>query len=243
MLTLILGSLLSFGVLVFTFMHSKAKLSVYLNPEGFVIVIGGTLAILLMMTKKDELKLLFKHFKQQVFKKARTKKVKDILIEVTNELEKGRIPNQTGHPFIDRCLSWLQAGLKGKELEKLLVDGAKIEIERIHSSAGVLTNLAKYPPALGMVGTVFGIIAIFNGLGTADGQKSIGMNLALAMTATLYGLIMSNFVVSPAAELLSQMALEEELEYSMIVETVKLWSEKETAFFIKEHIELFDKAA
>jgi len=90
-----------------------------------------------------------------------------------------------------------------------------------------------------MVGTVFGIIAIFAGLGGAEGQKNLGANLAFAMTATLYGLITSNFLFSPLGELLSQLAQQEEVELSMIIETVKLWSDKESQFFIEEHLELY----
>ena len=242
MQTLFIGSIFSTIIIALTFFHSKASFKTFFNPEGLIIVVGGTLAILLMTSKKAELIGFFKLMKSLIISKSGRRKTKEILSECTKTLEKGKMPTDTGHPFIDKSVSWLQAGLRGKELEKLLEDGAQLEIERTHSFAQVLSNLAKYPPALGMVGTVFGIIAIFNGLGTAEGQKAIGVNLAFAMTATLYGLIVSNFVVSPLSELLMQAAAQEEVELSMIVEIVKLWGEKQSTFFIQEHIELYDVA-
>ena len=242
MQTLIIGSFLSTVILIATFLHSKASLSTFLNPEGLIIVIGGTISITLVTSKKSELFNFFRLVKNLIISKSRSRNLKDILTECTNSIAKGKLPNATGHHFLDKALSWMQAGLRGKELEKLLEDGARIEVERDHNSAQVLTNSAKYPPALGMVGTVFGIIAIFNGLGTDEGQKAIGTNLAFAMTATLYGLIVSNFIVSPMAELIEQATQQEELELAMIVEIVKLWSENQPAFFVQEHIELYNAA-
>jgi chemotaxis protein MotA len=239
MQTLILGSIFSAAILGTTFWHSKAGLSTFLNPEGLIIVIGGTFSILLMTSNKKELKGLLKQIKRMIFSRKAKKDLREVLLECSRSLEKGRIPSNTGNAFLDKALGWVGAGLNGQTLDKLLVDGAKLEIERIHQSANVLANLGKYPPALGMVGTVFGIIAIFNGLGSADGQKTLGVNLAFAMTATLYGLVTSNFVISPISELLLQTAHQEEVELSMIVETVKMWSEKESLFFVQEHIGLY----
>lgn len=242
MQTLVIGTIMSVIILASTFLHSKASFSTFFNPEGLIIVVGGTIAILLLTSKKEELFGFFRLVKHLIIFKAKERKIKDILLECTKNIENGRFPTETGHPFLDKAVAWMQAGLRGKDLEKLLEDGAKLEIERDHNNAQVLTNIAKYPPALGMVGTVFGIIAIFNGLGTEEGQKAIGVNLAFAMTATLYGLIVSNFIVSPLAELLEQAAKHEEIELAMIVEVVKLWSEKQPAFFVQEHIELYNVA-
>ena len=242
MQTFIFGSLLSTIILVATFLHSKASLKTFLNPEGLIIVIGGTISIALLTTNKQELFNFFRLLKSVFLHKTKSKNLKSTLTNCTKTIERGKLPGETGHPFLDKSISWLQAGLRGKELEKLLNDGARMEIEKSHASAQVLSNIAKYPPALGMVGTVFGIIAIFNGLGTDEGQKSIGVNLAFAMTATLYGLIVSNFIVSPMAELLEQATIEEEMELAMIVEIVKLWGENQPAFFVQEHIELYHVA-
>jgi chemotaxis protein MotA len=242
MQTFIFGSFLSTIILVATFLHSKANLKTFFNPEGLIIVIGGTVSIALLTTKKQELMNFFRLLKKVLMHQSRGKNLKKTLSECTRGIERGKMPGETGHPFLDKCVSWLQAGLRGKELEKLLTDGARLEIEKGHASAQVLSNLAKYPPALGMVGTVFGIIAIFNGLGTEEGQKMIGVNLAFAMTATLYGLIVSNFIVSPISELLEQATQEEQVELAMIVEIVKLWSENQPAFFVQEHIELYHVA-
>lgn len=242
MQTWVIGFIAASGILAATFMHSKVKLTTFLNPEGIIIVIGGTFAILMMTAKRNELLLLLRMMGRLFRKPEHEGRLKSILLDCSRSIESGKIPQETGHPFLDKSLGWLSAGLRGPVLDKLLVDGAKLEVEQAYQTAQVLGNLAKYPPALGMIGTVFGIIGIFNGLGTAEGQRSIGVNLSFAMTATLYGLVFANFCLSPISELLMQIARQQELEIAMIVETAKLWSERESSFFIQEHVELYHVA-
>jgi chemotaxis protein MotA len=52
-------------------------------------------------------------------------------------------------------------------------------------------------PALGMIGTVAGMISMAGDLGTA---ASAGPPLALALTSTLYGLVLSACIAAPLAE-------------------------------------------
>lgn len=233
------GFVLAVAILVLSFFHSKTNLQTFLNPEGLLIVIGGSIALLFMTSQLEDLKRLTRITFKVFLRRSKQKNINELLGECAQSIAKGRIPSNTGNPFLDRALTWLGAGLKGPTLEKLLVDGAKLEVEKTQNSIQVISNLSKYPPALGMIGTVFGIIAIFSGLGQADGQKNLGINLAFAMTATLYGLITSNFLISPLSELLTQVAQKEEVELSMIIETVKLWSDNESQFYIEEHLELY----
>jgi hypothetical protein len=53
---------------------------------------------------------------------------------------------------------------------------------------------------------------------------------------------MSNFVISPVADFLLQAMQEEQSDLSMVVETVRMWSQKEGTFFIKENLELYHAA-
>ena len=73
-------------------------------------------------------------------------------------------------------------------------------LSRDTAAIGAIRNLGKYPPALGMVGTVMGMIQLFGGLGATSAQSQVGGQLALAMTSTFYGLILSNYVLMPVAD-------------------------------------------
>lgn len=64
------------------------------------------------------------------------------------------------------------------------------------------TLVADAAPALGMIGTVAGMIR----MAATDPGASVGSGLALALTSTLYGLILSACVAAPIAERLSRTA-------------------------------------
>lgn len=241
--SLLVGSFLSIGILVGAFLYSKSDISLFINVEGIVIVMGGTISILMMGNRFSEIKLLARHFTRFIFGRNRKKEIQVELIEISKQIDAGKIPQSSSYPFLTKSLSWLSAGVKGDSLDLLLMDGARLEVDRVYSSAQILTNVSKYPPALGMIGTVFGIIGIFNGLGNEAAQQSLGMNLAFAMTATLYGLITANFLCSPVSELLQQAAEQEEAILSMVVDTVKHWSDNKGTFFVREHIGLYEDAA
>ena len=110
MLTLLFGSVFSLAILIFTFFHSKAGFGTFLNVDGFAIVLGGTVAILLMTSKTDDLVNFFKLLRTLVFKRGNSNQLAQVLLEVSKSVEKGKIPTETPHPFLSKALGWLAAG-------------------------------------------------------------------------------------------------------------------------------------
>lgn len=242
MKNLLTGLFLVFCVLTAAGMHAKAAPSTFINIEGIVVVIGGTLSVAILNSRFSDLTYLFKQFFKLLKTDDHKKGLSEKLVQVTQQVGKGSIPSQTGYEDLDRVLEWVGAGLKGKELEALLDGMVAMKVEKLYSSAAVLQNLSKYPPALGMIGTVIGIVSIFQGLGQESGQAMLGANLAVAMASTLYGLVLANFFINPVAELLTQSIQKKEEELHLIVSTAKLWAERENSFYIQEHVELFNVA-
>lgn len=242
MKNLLVGLGLVFAVLTTAGLHAKAEFSTFLNFEGIVVVIGGTIAIAILNSRFSDLVFLGKRFLSLMSTDDRKIVLREKLIQVTKQVERGSVPSKMGHEELDRALEWIGAGLKGKELEALLDGMVALKLEKLYASASVLQNLSKYPPALGMIGTVIGIVSIFQGLGQEAGQASLGGNLAVAMASTLYGLVLSNFFINPIAELLTQSIQKKEEELHLIVSTAKLWAERENSLYIQEHVELFNVA-
>jgi flagellar motor component MotA len=103
------------------------------------------------------------------------------------------------HELIDFYLDLIEQGLE-KDMMKLLMAQRLEELDKVSEAPVVLLkNLAKYPPAMGMMGTCMGMVELFANL-NAENKDSVGANLALAMTATFYGLLLSNIFLSPLAD-------------------------------------------
>lgn len=67
-------------------------------------------------------------------------------------------------------------------------------------------NVADCAPAMGMLGTVVGLILLF---GNVSDAASIGRAMAVALLTTLYGLVLSNLIAGPIAQRLARIASEQ----------------------------------
>lgn len=77
---------------------------------------------------------------------------------------------------------------------------------RHHGAIGFWRSVAEAAPAMGMIGTVAGLIQMFAAL---DDVAKIGPAMALAMLTTLYGIILSTVVAGPIASRLERLSIAE----------------------------------
>mgnify|MGYP000347895316 CR=1 FL=1 len=125
---------------------------------------------------------------------------------------------------------------KGNLLFIVLLSQKKNELVSEHSdSVQTMKNMAKYPPALGMAGTVMGMIALFSSLDSNQGN--IGKDLALAMTATFFGLILANAVFSPLADRLQVNQVHNQRLYRSLYEILLLINQDEPGSLIMDEVD------
>lgn len=67
-------------------------------------------------------------------------------------------------------------------------------------------TVADIAPAMGMVGTIIGLVQMFGGITDPD---RLGEAMALALLTTLYGLLLSNLIAAPIAHRLLRISSEE----------------------------------
>ncbi|STO99006.1 Chemotaxis protein MotA [Grimontia hollisae] len=68
--------------------------------------------------------------------------------------------------------------------------------ERHDAGAQFYTALADVAPAMGMIGTLIGLVAMLSNM---DDPKAIGPAMAVALLTTLYGAMLANMVAIPIA--------------------------------------------
>ena len=86
-----------------------------------------------------------------------------------------------------------------------------------------------------MAGTVMGMIALFSSL---DQQSdSIGADLALAMTATFFGLILANAFVAPLADRLQVQQVRDQRLYQAIYELLLLINAGEPVSLVHDEVQ------
>lgn len=87
-------------------------------------------------------------------------------------------------------------------------------VERHVAIADIWTGAAEVAPAMGMVGTLIGLAAMF---ATMNDPQRIGGAMAIALLATLYGALFANLIAQPIAMRLRRAARIEAFERTRIV--------------------------
>jgi chemotaxis protein MotA len=83
---------------------------------------------------------------------------------------------------------------------------------------------AEAAPALGMVGTLIGLVRMFRAM---DDPATIGGAMAVALLATLYGALFANLVAAPIAARLRRLSRTEDLERRALVQPFRAFAARE----------------
>jgi len=106
-------------------------------------------------------------------------------------------------PFLYRAINMVVDGIPAEEVERVLARDAAAAFERHHRSAGILRRAGEVSPAMGLIGTLIGLVQM---LGSLDDPSSIGPAMAVALLTTFYGAVLANMVFNPLASKLERNA-------------------------------------
>lgn len=227
-----------------------AALSSTDNPKSFldlhavVIVIGGTIAATSISFQLDRAALMLKVFWARTIRGQ-----KPNYIELIKDLMKLADAYRNEAPDIERMTAnlkdpFLRDSMKllldelvpPAHLNKILKARNETVYERYSDDAGRFRAMGKYPPAMGLMGAVLGMIALLGGLGKSGSEKTIGVSMSIAMVATLYGIAFANLIVIPIGENLTEAAKETRRKNIIIVEGIKLIAAKNNPMVLAEEL-------
>ena len=123
--------------------------------------------------------------------------------------KRGRLALQTvtddlrQSPFLYRAITLVVDGMPAEEVERILAQDTHATYERHLRSAGVLRRAGEVAPAMGLIGTLIGLVQM---LGNLDDPSSIGPAMAVALLTTFYGAVLANMVFTPLATKLERNA-------------------------------------
>ncbi len=110
--------------------------------------------------------------------------------------------------FLYKGMSLIVDGTPGDEVEAIMRRDMHATLQRHQKSAGVLRKAAEFAPAMGLIGTLIGLVQM---LGNLDDPSTIGPSMAVALLTTFYGAVLANVVFSPLASKLERNSAEEAL--------------------------------
>ncbi|WP_087024328.1 flagellar motor protein PomA [Thaumasiovibrio subtropicus] len=220
-LATLLGMLGAFGFIIMA-MLLGGSLSMFIDIPSVLIVFGGSLFVALMKYNLGQFlggfKIMGKAF---MFK---TDKPEDLIAKIVEMADAARKGGFLALEEMEITNSFMQKGID------LLVDGHDADVvrnalskditmttERHETGAGIWSALGDVAPAMGMIGTLIGLVAMLSNM---DDPKSIGPAMAVALLTTLYGSMFANMVCLPIADKLMLRKEEEKLNRRLIMDGV-----------------------
>lgn len=218
-----IGFLLGLAIFLIGFIIN-GNLILYLNLSGILIVLGGVAAAALLSFRLEQLRIVAKvirsTYKNQGMKET---DVIDILIDLSIRsrmdgiLSLQRQENETTILFLRRALGCLVDGYRIEQIRDILNTEMYFFKLRREDSERVLRTIADFCPAFGLIGSVVGLIAMLGGVGDTS---VILRTIPIALTSTLYGLLLSNFFFLPFAATIKERTNHELLLQKIIMEGV-----------------------
>lgn len=185
----------------------------YLDPVAAGIVGGGTLLAVLLRSDLRDLGRAVAALRVLPRRRFRA----EPLIDQIGAL--GRIAARHGVMALDRSViadadvsAAIAAIVDGSDPDRVLAmirHARQARIERHLAAAEVWASAAEVAPAMGMVGTLIGLVKMFLSM---NDPTAIGGAMAVALLATLYGALMASLVAMPVAARLRRMARGEAFE-------------------------------
>ena len=211
----ILGLMLGFALIVSAMVLGGSP-TAFFDLPALLIVIGGTIAVTAVSFSGDELFATQKTIGQALMNgRGDPRNAARTIVKLAEKaradgiLSLQAVPGlYAKEPFLSRAMHLVIDGTSADDLEKILQTEVRSMASRHIRSTHVLRRAAEVAPAMGLIGTLIGLVQL---LGNLDNPSSIGPSMAVALLTTFYGAVLANMVLTPLATKLERNSSEETL--------------------------------
>ncbi|KAA0258420.1 motility protein A [Deferribacter autotrophicus] len=208
----LIGIVLAY-VLVFVSLLMGPGVGVYIDIPSVLIVIGGTFGIIFMNYPMNKVfNIIAIVMKTFLFKSEDPAKLIEQLVNFAVRARRDGIlalesaENEISDEFLKKGIRLAVDGTEPEVIKSILETELSYMEERHKEGVGILESIASFAPAMGMIGTLIGLVAM---LQTMNDPSSIGPAMAVALLTTFYGAIIANLFAAPLAGKLKTRSAEE----------------------------------
>lgn len=221
-----IGLLIALGSLAAAVIALKQSAANFYDFVAFAVVLGGTVSVALIILPWDLRREVLRAFRMLFYKRATDSRavVRTALSMVQNpaapHFEAG-VPDLATKILKDGS-ELIQLGLAKERIDEILQERVFQASRRRRRVGTAIRNLAKYPPAFGLMGTVLGLVNLMRGLASGLSAQQTGIEMAVALVATMYGLLLANLFINPAGEMVMKKVTEDEDAADIALQAVLL---------------------
>lgn len=242
-LATIIGTLLAFGLVLFSMATGPGGVAIFIHVPSLVIVVGGTIAVTMVNFPMDEVKSIVKVMLVTAFNKAPTPSEEiERIVEYANLARKeGLLALETklqevDDSFFAKGIQLVIDGFGAETVRDIMELEADWQRQRHGTGKKIMDQMGAFAPAFGMIGTLVGLVQMLQNL---SDPSMIGIGMATALLTTLYGAMMSNMVFLPFSGKLEILAGKEGLLRDLMIEGIVAIQSGEKPALIKEKLKGF----
>ncbi len=219
----VIGLVLTLALL-FGSMAMGVGIGPYIDIPSILIVFGGTIGVLLIAFKMEQMKSFVKIFMVAI--KPTQYDLNELIkkmVEYSTTARKDGIlaleaaANSEENEFLKKGLSMAVDGNEPDTIRELLEIEMEQTSERHKANAQIFGQLGGFAGAMGMIGTLIGLVAML--LNMSD-PSAIGPSMAVALLTTMYGAMLGNIVGGPIENILNIRDADEMLAKTLILEGI-----------------------
>jgi chemotaxis protein MotA len=241
-----LGYLIGFSTVGYTLVKGQS-VGLILNMHAFILVYGGTLGATLLTYPQNVIVQALRAVRVFLVPGARPlpSDVVAIVVRLSEKVRRQSLESleadlpQIRLPFLAAGLRMVLDGVPVEILQNNMMKEIRFSRDRHAQVANVFRSMAAYAPIFGLLGTLVGVVQV---LMTLTDPKTIGTNMAIAMTATFYGIFGANFIFLPIAGKLNVYAQEEVFLKELMIEGILAIQNNEVPALVLRKLEAFADA-
>lgn len=211
----LLGLFAAFGLVALAMAIGGSPES-FLDAPALLIVLGGTFGVTIVSYSLEEVlrtqPIIAKTILRSVPQPEKTaQKMIDLAMLSRQQgvlAIEDAVNTDIGNPFGRHALQMVVDGQPPEDIEIVLKREIDEMSHRHYNGAGILRKAAETAPAMGLIGTLIGLVQM---LGNLDDPSTIGPNMAIALLTTFYGAVLSSMLFAPLASKLEMNSEKEAL--------------------------------
>ncbi|MEF2968133.1 flagellar motor protein [Paenibacillus sp. M1] len=242
-ITTILGLIIGLAALIGGFIWEGGELGGLAQIAAALIVFGGTVAAVMISFPLAKLKTIPRALKLAFTSKPHDadKLIEDIVGMSMISRRQGvlaleKSAEEHGDPFLREGIQLVVDGTEQSMVKQIM----ELEIDAVQNKyegyAKIFESAGGYAPTMGIIGTVMGLIHV---LGSLTEPTALGPSIALAFTATLYGVASANLIFLPIAAKIKGRGEDEAERMEMMLEGILSLQNGDHPLLVRRKLESF----
>ncbi len=215
----------------------------FVSPMSVLIVVGGTLGATLVNFSLYDLKHAWTAFCDILLTKEYHPQERiSYLVRLAALVRKNGLlvledeASQTSDRFLSMALRLAVDAQNSPDIRSILETEQRASVEKASHAINVFEAMAAYAPAMGLIGTLIGLI---NMLGKLEDPATVGPAMAMALVTTFYGAVLANMLFLPVAGKLRNRSEEEAIVKAITIEGVLSLGKQENAVVVEQKLQGF----